>query len=334
LLSNKLDFELEGIDNPRLEKKIRSGLKSNGNNSLSLGFIEDVIVHCGLIQNKSKPELQKPVIVVFSADHGVNDHLKKSNHTYQKILNSLHGISPVSILSLQNQVPLRLIDVGVNHNFESDFSYWYHHGNLLLSKKVGAITSDITQFPAMTTQQCEEAFKVGFNTVIKEKRKGSNTVGLSSFSDRNPVSDLAVASALLDEDPAIIAGKNTDEQTLRLVTKALAKHPKTHDPATILTLFGGFETVALTGAILEAARLKMLLAIDGLTALTALAAAEMIKKGVSKYCVAANSPNTYLINRLGLRCLIANNINEEGVSANLSINVVKSALVLNAKAST
>ncbi len=326
---NKIDFTVNDISDLELEKKIRKSLRSDITTSVSLGYLENIIVHCGLILKTQSPQLKKPALLMFAADHGIAENNFPATKSYLKTLGSLQGTSPVSILCNQNNVALRIIDLGVNFNFESSFSFWYHHGKLLSSKKIAFSTRNFTQFPAMTSRQCEQAFDTGVNAVLRVKRNNGNVVALSSLNSDNHISAITVASALLEEDTEILTEKALNDEQKKLVSRALNKHPKTHDPFTILTLFGGFETVALCGAIIEAARQQMIIIIDGLTALVALTVAETIKPGVKKYCVSVGTESHFLRKNLNLKAYTPESIEEEGINANLMISLVRSALSLN-----
>jgi nicotinate-nucleotide--dimethylbenzimidazole phosphoribosyltransferase len=92
-------------------------------------------------------------------------------------------------------------------------------------------------------------------------------------------------------DTCIGRGTGLDDAGLQrkreLLTAAFArwKPGNNHDALTALAQFGGFEIAMLTGAMLAAAELKMVLLIDGFIVTSALLAAVTIAPAVLDYCV-------------------------------------------------
>ncbi|HZV99273.1 MAG TPA: nicotinate-nucleotide--dimethylbenzimidazole phosphoribosyltransferase, partial [Methylophilaceae bacterium] len=99
-----------------LQAKIDSKTKPLG----ALGALENLALKAGLIQNTLAPTLSKPVILVFAGDHGI---VKAGVTPYpqavtqQMALNFLAGGAGINIFARQNNIAIRVIDAGVNHEF-------------------------------------------------------------------------------------------------------------------------------------------------------------------------------------------------------------------------
>ena len=153
-----------------------------------------------------------------------------------------------------------MVDIGVNHQFESNLMYWLNHGKKLINKKIGEGTRDFMEYPAMTTSDCNKAIETGRNAILKENKNGCNMVGISSISDASLWSTQLISLALLKIKPKQLKFEGNE---LKWIKKALNQHPKSHDPLTLLTLYGGFELAAMCGAYSQAAASGMIILVDG-----------------------------------------------------------------------
>ena len=99
----------------------------------SLGSLEDWAIRLSVLQNTKKPNAKKVTCLIFAADHGVAKDKSQGGANCsaypqavtRKVLEGLdHGIAGASVLAKQNDVFLRVIDMGLasatnlddNHN--------------------------------------------------------------------------------------------------------------------------------------------------------------------------------------------------------------------------
>ena len=76
------------------------------------------------------------------------------------------------------------------------------------------------------------------------------------------------------------------QKKIRILEKALLKHNYvSNNSLEIMSTFGGFEIAMMTGAILQAAGLGMIIIIDGFIVTSALMVAYNIDKKVLDYCI-------------------------------------------------
>ena len=81
-------------------------------------------------RNPKEPILNKPIIVVFAGDHGIAREGVSpypQEVTYQMVYNFLQGGAGINVFAKQNGIEIKVVDAGVNFNFEP-------HPNLINAK--------------------------------------------------------------------------------------------------------------------------------------------------------------------------------------------------------
>jgi len=267
-----------------LQEKIDFKTKPIG----ALGVLEKIALQIGLIQNTTTPVLSKPTILVFAGDHGISKTNKVSPYpqevTQQMVLNFLNGGAAINVFCNQNNINLKIIDAGVNADFDISSS--------LIDAKIAKGTNDYSVGKAMTNEQCLEAMQKGKNIVKKAYSEGTNIIGfgemgigntssaslLMSYFTNTSITDCVGRGTGLNDD-----GLNTKIKTLKEVYNLHKNDIKT--PLDALATFGGFEIAMMCGAMLEAASLKMTLLIDGFIVTAALLVANAIESAILEYCI-------------------------------------------------
>ncbi len=339
-LSDRLQLQIKPVGNSRIQRLLSQKIDSKTKPCGALGFLEDIAIQAGLVFNTSSPKLKKPILLVFAADHGiVEEGVSKfpKELTPKLVLNFLHEGSAVNVFAKNSKLGVKLIDVGVDHSFEGTMTYWLNHGTKVQSRKVGMGTRNFLEFPAMTTSDTERAIKIGQSLVNDEHLAGSNTIGFGDIAVGNFCSGLAISCAILDKTPqsmfAALPGQLVDNQRNieTIISKVLRKHPKTHDPLTILALYGGYEIATMVGAILESAKLGMLVLIDGFISTVALLLASKLSPNVVDYCLVCQKSGDYahdvLLTYLNKRAVLDLGVSiGEGCGVALAMPIVKNAL--------
>ena len=286
-------MEVQSTANKPLETAIRKRLAGNLYPPKSLGLLRDLAIRIGLVQQTAEPVIEQPALLIFAGDYGFSTSEFTSLPgltTADLLLDFLNEGAPINVFARENDLSVKLIDVGVDHSFEGTLGYWLHQGTHFFNRKINRGCRNMAEFPAMTTAETEKAIQVGREMVQAEFMKGSNTIGIGDVGVGNTTSAAALCTALTTGDPIhyIVRRDISDaayEAKLKLVKKSLGRHPITHDPQTLLSLFGGFEIAAMTGAILQAAESRMLIMIDGFVSGTAALVASQMYPEVLEYCV-------------------------------------------------
>lgn len=265
-----------------LQHKVDQKTKPQG----ALGRLEQIAVQIGLIQNTLTPTLQQPTILVFAGDHGiVTEGVSPypQEVTQQMVMNFLNGGAAINVFSRQHGIRLKIVDAGVNYRFAP-------HPDLI-AVKVDDGTRNFLVEPAMSAAQCAAAINQGALLVRQEALGGCNTIGFGEMGIGNTSSAALIMSRLCTIPVAECVGRGTglDDTGLahkqRVLEQAACRHPDARLPLEVLAAFGGFEIAMMTGALLQAAQLGMVLLIDGFIASTAVLLAAKMAPAVLDYCV-------------------------------------------------
>lgn len=253
----------------------------------SLGQLETIALQIGLIQQTISPKLNQPTMLVFAGDHGIAESGVSPYPqavTAQMVLNFLRGGAAINVFTKQNNMQLRVIDSGVNHNFEPNTD--------LIDAKVGMGARNFLYESAMTAAQCEQAIKTGAEIAEQQISAGCNVLGFGEMGIGNTSSASCLMSVLCDLPIDECVGRGTGlndtgfAEKKRILTEAVKTHQVNHEDALhVLATFGGFEVAMMAGAMLQAAQQRCTLLIDGFITTAALLVAAKLQPNVLDYCV-------------------------------------------------
>jgi nicotinate-nucleotide--dimethylbenzimidazole phosphoribosyltransferase len=329
-------FQIAPLDNSlkfALQQKIDQKTKPLG----ALGRLEELALQISLIQNTLTPILNKPVVLVFAGDHGIaasGVSPYPQAVTAQMVLNFLAGGAAINVFAKQNNMALRVIDAGVNHDFAAQPN--------LINAKIAKGTQNFLHTPAMTQTQCEQALTRGASLAQTEIAAGSNVLAFGEMGIANTSSASCLMSVLcaLPIEDCVGRGTGLDDADLAKKTDILKQAIVHHglkndvmqdDAMQVLATFGGFEIAMMAGAMLGAAQQKALLIIDGFIATAALLVASKLQPNILHYCVFAHcsgeAGHKRLLEHLGAKPLLDLGLRlGEGTGAALAYPLVQAAV--------
>ena len=256
----------------------------------SLGRLEEIANRLAAIQRTETPEIRKPAILVFAADHGVCEEQVSPYPqavTAQMVSNFLRGGAAINALARAAGAELSVIDVGVAH--EIPFS------DGLISRKIACGTRNFCREPAMSLEQARASLAAGMDMADRAVEAGSNLIGIGEIGIGNTTAAAALTAALTGADPALVAGRGTGagDECMRRKIDAIARalvlhHPGPQDGMGMLAALGGFEIGAMAGACLQAASHRCAVIADGFIATTAAALAARMQPLLRGYLFAAH----------------------------------------------
>jgi len=273
---------IESTRNAALSASLDAAINNKTKPPGSLGMLEQLARQCGLIQQTVRPALVDPAILIFAGDHGVvaeNISAFPQSVTWQMVENFLAGGAAINVFARQNGIALQIVDAGVNHDFGARDG--------LVDRKIAPGTRNFAEQPAMSMEQCRQAMQHGAELVAGLT---GNVVGFGEMGIGNTTAAAALMHRLTGIALAGCVGAGTGlshEGVLhkqQVIELSVARHGAS-GPLEALAAFGGFEIAMMTGAMLEAARLRKLVLIDGFICSSALLVAAGLHSAVLDYCV-------------------------------------------------
>ena len=271
-----------------LQHKIDTKTKPIG----ALGQLEEIALQIGTIQQAITPQLNKPTMLVFAADHGIaKDNVVNAypqEVTAQMVLNFLNGGAAINVFCKQNDINLKVIDAGVNYNFKQVKG--------LIDSKIDFGTQNMNKAPAMTNEQLKLAISKGALLIENEFNNGCNCIGFGEMGIGNTSSAALLMHKFtnISIEDCVGAGTGLNKERIKTKTNVLEsilKKYESNTPQEIMQHFGGFEIAMIAGAMLKAAELKMTILVDGFIVTSALLYAHAINKNILDYCIMCHESN-------------------------------------------
>ncbi len=327
-----IEFDITAPDQAigkELQHKIDQKTKPIG----ALGQLEEIGLKIGTIQQSLTPTLVKPTIVVFAGDHGIaKDGLVNpypQEVTAQMVYNFLNEGAAINVFCKTNELDLKIVDAGVNHDFENAPG--------LIDAKVAYGTKNYLQEPAMSQVEFESALHKGSDIVQGIHEQGTNIIGFGEMGIGNTSSASLLMHCLagIPLDQSVGRGTGLDDvglnRKLETLEKAMKKYGKKVLASDALMTYGGFEIVMMVGAMLKAAELKMIILVDGFICTAAILAASKIAPKVLEYCVFAHTSeekgHQRLLDYLSAEPILSLGMRlGEGTGAALSYPIIKNAV--------
>lgn len=306
----------------------------------ALGRLEWLAERLAGLQGRERPELERIMIVVFAADHGVAAESVSAfpqDVTVEMIRNFSRGGAAISVMADLLGAQLEVVDVGAARD----------PGPLagVIQNRVAAGTANFTEGPAMGPAECAAAIDAGAKAVERAQASGIQLFIGGEMGIANTTSAAALACALLQVPPRRMTGPGTGlnaagiEHKAEVIERALARHAYLKTPLDRLAALGGFEIAALTGAYVRCAQRGIPVLVDGFIASLAALVAVHLNDSVKPWLIfshtSAEPGHQYILHALDVEPLLDLGMRlGEGSGAAVAVPLLRSALALHAGMAT
>jgi nicotinate-nucleotide--dimethylbenzimidazole phosphoribosyltransferase len=233
----------------------------------SLGRLEEIALRLAVLRGRA-PEVARPVIFTFAADHGVVAEGVSAYPqvvTAQMVENFLRGGAAVNVLARQAGARVVVANFGVATPMP--------HSPDLVECVIGPGTGNIAIGPAMPREQAVRAIETGARLAAEALDAGADLLATGEMGIGNTTAASAITAAITESAPERVTGRGTgvDDAALsrkvETVRRALAvNRPDPHDGLDVLAKVGGFEIGGLAGVILAGAARRVPVVLDGFIA--------------------------------------------------------------------
>lgn len=297
-----------------MERQARSKLDQLTKPQGSLGRLEDIAAWmCGW-QRTLTPRAEKAYTLVFAGNHGVvaqGVSAYPASVTEQMVANFSNGGAAINQLCKAIPSTLRVTPLSLDRP-----------------------TADFTLAPAMSADECAEAFAAGMQAVPED----ADIIMLGEMGIGNTTAAAALAHAVAGGAAADWVGAGTGVDVKGMVRKreAIAKAIALHrdamrGPMSVLQHVGGRELAALAGAAWRARELRIPVILDGYVVAGALSPLKLADKNALNHCIAghvsAEPGHRRLLAWLDMPPLLDLNMRlGEGSGAQLALSLVRASL--------
>jgi nicotinate-nucleotide--dimethylbenzimidazole phosphoribosyltransferase len=268
-----------------IAQDLRAALDGKAKPLGSLGRIEDLAVQMGCLQATSRPVIQAPTVLVFAGDHGTPGiSAYPSAVTAAMVGVYLQGRAAINLFARQAEARLLVVDAGVATPLAA------HPGLVTASIIRGA--RDWTQGPALTAAEVDLALLRAAAIVDGLADAGTTVLALGEMGIGNTASAALLVHKVAGLPLLVGRGAGLDDAGLdrktALVQRGSDRTAARLSPHAALAEYGGAEIVMLAGAILQAARRRVCVVIDGVIVTAAAVVAHAIDPACLDACVFAH----------------------------------------------
>jgi nicotinate-nucleotide--dimethylbenzimidazole phosphoribosyltransferase len=253
----------------------------------ALAWLDDIAEWVGGWQRTDRPRIERPVGLIFAADHGVAAATKVSAYptgvTEAMFAAYQEGRSTISAFARLAGATVTAIDVGI-----------------------GRPTADIRYEAALSPERFDDIVATAFDAVAE---LDGDLLVLGEMGIGNTTPSAAIAAALAGGETAAWVGRGTgiDDESLarkrHAVQESVRRIAGITDPIEILREVGGAELVAITAATVAARHRSIPVVLDGYVVTSAVLPLNEIDRGILDHCTvghcSAEPGHRKLLERLG-----------------------------------
>lgn len=279
----------------------------------SLGRLEEIVEWLAAWQGRSKPEINRPLVAIFAASHGVYARgvsTQSAALTRQMLDTLAGGGGAVNQICAASGMGLKAFDLAIDMP-----------------------TGDFSQQAALDEKSAAATFAFGMEAIAG----GTDLLCPGDMGSGGTTAASAVAAAICGGPVRqwVLRGSADDPafaRKLEIVEQALEYHrDHLRDPLEIMRRLGGREICAIAGAIMAARIERIPVILDGYVTAAAAAVLHAIDARSIDHCIAghvADDPaHAALLTHIGKQPLIDLKLCiGEGTGAALAASLVKTAL--------
>ncbi|WP_227935044.1 nicotinate-nucleotide--dimethylbenzimidazole phosphoribosyltransferase [Alkalihalobacillus deserti] len=256
----------------------------------SLGRLEKLAIQLAGITGQVQPIIEKPVIIVAAADHGIvveGVSAYPQEVTALMIENFVRGGAAINVFARQIGAEVVVVDVGVNADVCTQ---------PIIHQKIRNGTRNFLHEDAMTEEEALAAISVGKEIAKESIMKGHRLLITGEMGIGNTSASSALVACLTKEPIEKVVGIGTglkEEERRKKVTiikEAIVNRNITAhtSPLSILAKVGGLEIATLAGVILEGAVRQTPVLIDGFISTAAALVAKKLEPAIGPYLMVAH----------------------------------------------
>ena len=275
----------------------------------SLGVLEEDIVRAAAAQGEEVPDFSKRALLIFCADNGVvEEGVSQTGQEVTAIVAenfSRHETSACLMAEVAG-VDIYPVDIGMITDVKNVTRK---------NEKTAYGTKNFAKEPAMTREQLWQAIETGIRIAGEKKQEGYDVLLTGEMGIGNTTTSSAVASVLLNRDPAVMTGKGAglDDDGLKckihVIEDAIGRYNlRQSDVLTVMASVGGYDIAGLCGLCIGGALYHIPVVLDGfISGVAALCAVRLIPT-VADYLIPSHVSKEpaahYVLDELGLSPLI------------------------------
>ena len=229
----------------------------------ALGRMEDLVAQIAGVQGTADVRIDKRCVLVFCGDHGVvrRGVSQTGSEVTELVARSIaEGTGNINLMAAEARTDVFAIDMGMLKSVPGT-----------IDRRCGNGTADMTEGPAMTRAQAEQALQAGIDQMKDLREQGYRIAVIGEMGIGNTTAASAVTAALLGKPVREVTGRGAGlsdaglERKVAAIEKALRiNRPDPADPIDVLAKVGGFELAGMAGAYLGGMKYHLPVIPDGM----------------------------------------------------------------------
>lgn len=306
----------------------------------SLGLLETAVEDMAALTLDYHIDISTRALLLLCADNGVVDQgVTQTDYTVTAAVARNAGKNRSSVCKMAQVARCKVVPVDMGMRDSGEIPG-------VLERRVGNGTHDITEGPAMSRAQAEQAVLTGVELVGELKAQGAGLIATGEMGIGNTTTSSAVACTLLNRPVPEMTGRGAGlsdrglERKIWAIETALERNrPDPLDPLDVLAKVGGFDIAGMCGIYLGGAMHRVPILMDGfistVAALCALRLCPESAKAMFASHVSAEPAGRRVLDALGKLPLITAGMRlGEGTGAVCAIPMLDMALSLYSEGTT